>query len=261
MPGGTNEGVCQQIAETIADTPPFSWLGTKANLQFIMLGLEGAGKTTLLYKLKVPQWKRDDIKPALSYLKKQDPANPCGRDAAYHYEELSSSAVNLKYGIWEIPGNELFMRMWPMFYRYNRMSAVLFVVDAFSKNDDVDKLTQARYKLQFLLNEDELRTAAFVLILNIRERTKEQTTKSEVLTFKDFLALENEGRKDKDMTEKEKAIYEMLGVPEIMKTEAHKERFFTFSCNCADFDRFDTVCAAKWENCLKQIKLVYTTKL
>merc|ERR1712176_877961 len=107
-----------------------------------------------------------------------------GRDPAYHYEELNSA--HFKYGIWEIPGNEVFTRMWPMFYRYVRMSAVLFVVDAFSEHkEDVDRLTKARSWINFLLNEDEIRTAAFVLILNVETLSKHQTSTT-ILTSANF---------------------------------------------------------------------------
>lgn len=257
MPG--DSGPCAQLAEKISESPLFSWMGTKPNLQLIMFGLEGAGKTTLLYKLKIPQWKRDDIESEMRAMKKIEnkSLNPLGRDPAYHYEELNSTAF--KYGIWEIPGNEIFTRMWPMFYRYVRMSAVLFVVDAFSEHKgDVDRLTKARSWIHFLLNEDELRTAAFVLILNIKTWTKHQPTNPVILTYLNF----TEGKKEfgKDMDSEEKALYDMLGVPEIVNSEAHKERFFAFSCNCADFSRDDPTASQKWDNCLHKIKEIYKNK-
>lgn len=260
MPGDSGHP-CQQLCEAIFDIPPFSLLGNKANLQFIMFGLEGAGKSTFLYKLKIPKWKRDDIIRDMAYMKKREITIPGGRDPAYHYEELSSSSAGMKYGIWDIPGNDVFTRISPIFYRYNRMSAVLFVVDAFSDHwDDVNKITEARYRLNFLLNEDELRPAAFVLILNVGTLSKnQQPAKTEVLKHETFAALERDGHKDasKDMTDQERALYEMLGVPEILKSEAHKERFFAFSCNCADFSTADAATQQKWENCLCKIKDVY----
>merc|ERR1712113_779878 len=88
------------------------------------------------------------------------------KDPCYHYEEMTSKSLG-QYGIWDIPGSEVMVRMWPMFYRYLRMTAVFFVVDAFSASkEDLDKIAQARHQIEFLLNEDELRTAAFVLIIN-----------------------------------------------------------------------------------------------
>jgi len=235
-------------------------------LQFVMFGLEGAGKTTLLYKLKIPQWKREDIKQDMAYMKGHV-AGGFGRDAsrdpAYHYEEMSTKGM--KYGIWEIPGNEVMVNMWPMFYRYVRMNAVLFVVDAWSSPqdiagekkggwDDIDRITQSRYWMNFLLNEDELRTAAFILILNIEPRAKDLPpgASKKLLMTDDFAP----GKTIPGDTVSESVIYEMLGVPDIMKMEAHKERFFCFSTNCADFDRDDP----KWENCLNEIYTVYRTK-
>merc|ERR1712151_1431453 len=126
------------------------------------------------------------------YLKKVDPQTPAGRDPTYHYEEMKWKA--LKYGIWEIPGSDVMIRQWPMFYRYVRMSACLFVVDAHS-DKKFDEIEKSRYWLQYLLNEDELRCAAFVLVLNIRPQEKTP---------------------QKDNAIEENVILEMLGVPEIL---------------------------------------------
>merc|ERR1711904_410115 len=146
------------------------------------------------------------------------------------------------------------MRMWPMFYRYVRISAVLFVVDAYSEHwSDVEKVTSNRYWMNLLLNEDELRTAAFVLILNIGDKAARHEN-STVLNHNSFARMEH--RDQALVTPNEQAIYEMLGVPEIMKMEAHKERFFSFGCNCTEFGRDE----GKWEDVLKQINVVYRTK-
>lgn len=209
-------------------------------LQFTMFGMEEAGKTTLLYRLKIPQWKREDIKVDISLLREKKDTGVArgGGDPTYHYEEMYSSRHKFKYGIWEVPGNEVMVRQWPLFYRYNRINAVIFVVDAWSKNMfDLDKIDQARYWLHFLLNEDELRCAAFVLVLNVKQ-------------------LENE-EKDPREEAKEKAIHEMLGVPEIESQPIHGERFYKFSCNCADIDR---IMYPKWEDCLRFISEVYWQK-
>merc|ERR1719401_2468812 len=90
-------------------------------------------------------------------------------DPGYHYEELYHNSMG-RYGIWDVPGNEAYVRMWPMFYRYVNITAVIFVVDV--KPDYVttpegeNRIAKARRLMRFLLNEDELRVAAFVLILN-----------------------------------------------------------------------------------------------
>jgi len=229
----------------MSEMPPFSWLVNKDVLQFAMFGLEGAGKTTLLYKLRIPQWKRDEIKGDMARLKKPDNSGLC-KDGAYHYELMST--VGMKYGIWEIPGNELMIQMWPMFYRYLRISCVFYVVDAHSPDwFNHEKIDSARHWMNFLLNEDELRIAAFVLILNIKELTSETAGRGGVLGWEEFES------GSKALTQTEQAALEMLGVPEIMKMEPHKERFFTFSCNCTDFGRHEP----KWEECLKVVHKVY----
>eukprot|EP00927_Polykrikos_kofoidii_P069993 TRINITY_DN65784_c0_g1_i1.p1 TRINITY_DN65784_c0_g1~~TRINITY_DN65784_c0_g1_i1.p1 ORF type:complete len:239 (-),score=41.86 TRINITY_DN65784_c0_g1_i1:42-758(-) len=230
----TNAGVCKNCVASLREIPPLSWISKTDPFQFIMFGLEGAGKTTMLYKLKIPKWKREDIKQDMNYLRKEG-VTPA-RDPAYHYEEMASSysGSSVRYGIWEIPGNEMMIQMWPLFYRYVRMHAVFFVVDAFSdKRFDLERLARARYWLHFLLNEVELRNAAFIIIINSNTLQRD--------------------RKDAKGDVEEKAISEMLGIEEIEKQAIHKGRLVWIACNCADFSRDDP----HWENVvLKHIKSV-----
>merc|ERR1712151_418569 len=117
-----------------------------------------------------------------------------------------------------IPGNEVVMRMWPMFYRYLRMTAVFFVVDAYSEvRENLKNIYRARQMLHLLLNEDELRCAAFVLVHNV-------------------YTPEGEEKKQEDL-EFEQALEEMLGVPEIEQNGMQKVRFLKRSINCADITR------------------------
>lgn len=134
--------------------------------QIVLLGLDGAGKTTLLYRLKLPKW--TDISRDLRQLREKKGEEP--GDPGYHYEEFTSRDIG-PYGIWDVPGTEAMIAMWPTFYRYVQISAVLFVVDAMEK--DVERLTEARRLMEKLQNEDELRMAAFILIIN--ERGPDQT--------------------------------------------------------------------------------------
>merc|ERR1712007_239 len=97
-----------------------------------------------------------------------------------------------------------------------------------------------------LLNEDELRTAAFVLILNIKDKPARHDT-STVLDMYNFAS---EYRDPGLVTPNEQALYEMLGVPEIMKMPAHNERFFSFGCNCTEILRDEP----KWEQVLSGIR-------
>mmetsp|Transcript_55710 Transcript_55710/g.156893 ORF Transcript_55710/g.156893 Transcript_55710/m.156893 type:complete len:245 (-) Transcript_55710:154-888(-) len=228
----------------LTSNPLLSWLSDHDPFQFVVFGLEGAGKTTLLYKLRLESWKKENLIPDLEQLKKRDPENHgLPKDPTYHYEELSSNIVG-RYGVWEVPGSEVMMRMWPMFYRYLRITAIIFVVDGFSiqpdNMDDIDldkidfdKIALARQKIEFLMNEDELRGAAFILILNVKGTDTEE-----------------------DKSEFAHAIFDMLGAREFEKLgeqKPHMQRFKKYAVNCSDIRSDDE----EWEKILKEIKTIY----
>uniref|UniRef100_A0A7S1M5N9 ADP-ribosylation factor-like protein 1 n=1 Tax=Alexandrium catenella TaxID=2925 RepID=A0A7S1M5N9_ALECA len=218
---------------SVAQTPPFSWFQNQEFFQFLMLGLEDAGKTTFLYRLKigVGSWKKHEIIRSMASMKspKEGDVGNC-KDPAYHYEELRSSSVG-RYGIWEVPGSEVMVRMWPMFYRYLRITAVFFVVDAFSdQRENMERIAQASRQIRFLLNEDELRIAAFVLVIN-------------------SVTPEGADAPTPENSEFEKALEEMLGVPEIEQEMPHKNRFLKVSINCSEITRESPV----WEKLLRDI--------
>mmetsp|Transcript_19499 Transcript_19499/g.51619 ORF Transcript_19499/g.51619 Transcript_19499/m.51619 type:complete len:233 (-) Transcript_19499:103-801(-) len=219
----------KEFVSWLGERPPFSWFASSEVNQFLMLGLEDAGKTTLLYKLKIPGWQQTEIIRDMHRLKKEYPS----KDPSYHYEEMSASQMP-RYGVWEVPGNEVSMRMWPMFYRYLRIDAVFFVVDNFSADrDNIDKLVRAREQMEILLNEDELRTSAFVLVLNSPTPDSEERKESEA--------------------EHARVLLEMLGAYEHEQATAHRDRFYRVSFNCADVSRQ----GPEWEKILKDIREVY----
>eukprot|EP00440_Ansanella_granifera_P058699 gb/GFBE01063623.1/.p1 GENE.gb/GFBE01063623.1/~~gb/GFBE01063623.1/.p1 ORF type:complete len:230 (+),score=53.24 gb/GFBE01063623.1/:1-690(+) len=217
----------QQCTRAIAEKPPFSWFQGSQNYQFLMLGLEGAGKTTFLYKLKVNGYKKADIIKDMAFLKQ------AGRDPGYHFEELQSSITG-PYAIWEVPGNDMMRRLWPMFYRYVRIRCVLFVVDAFTPDacslskENIQRLAKARDSLHFLLNEDELRTSAFYLVLNVDDTA-------------------DDADEEEHKEQQNNALFEMLGVPEI--EQRFPDRFRTVTLNCASVTRKDP----KWEGVLREV--------
>lgn len=156
---------------------------------FLILGMEGAGKTTLLYRLKFGRsWKtmrRDllDMKEGSQY---EEPS------VMYHYEDLSMMKSS---GVWDIPGSEAMQHMWRMIYHAITIHGIFFVVDASdaldtgrtgpaAKEDPEDdkkdkeargkRISMARKQIQRLLNEEELRRAPLVVILNFRKPTLEK---------------------------------------------------------------------------------------
>jgi len=199
----------------------FGCFGRAQVHQIVTFGLDGAGKTTLLYRLKIPSWKPDDIIKDLKHLKGKADVS---KDPGYHYEEMSGAPLGA-YGIWDVPGSEVMMRMWPTFYRYVKVSAVIFVVDGTDIDDK--RLDTARRQLHFLLNEDELRVAAFYLIVNEWDPAKKEN-------YTD-------------------AIYEMLGVSEIENSEPQKNRFKKTAFNISEIKPSDR----NWTDILKEIHSVY----
>merc|ERR1719199_209991 len=84
-------------------------------------------------------------------------------DHGYHYEVLQGRP--LECGIWEVPGTPAMRSVWKSFYRNIRIHGVIFVVDK-SREDDDRYVAEARKEIHFLMNEDELRKAVFVVIMN-----------------------------------------------------------------------------------------------
>lgn len=210
------------------ESPPFSWFASDDRSQIVMFGLENAGKTTLLYRLKVKDWKRQEIVKDMEVLKCMDPS--------YHYEEFPGSGSHKAYGIWDIPGGEVMRRMWPMFYRYLRISAVLFVVNTKDETvEDLEKMELNRRLLHFLLNEDELRCAAFVVVLNT-ELTRE--------------AFESDSEEARNEIEKHNAICNALNIPFLKTLQPHKGRLTVAPINCSEISRYDP----EWEAVIRGIE-------
>jgi hypothetical protein len=147
---------------------------------FIILGLDGAGKTTLLYRLKLPNWKRDELKKDMKDMRTRDKATDKILDPGYHYEEFTRP---YSYGVWDVPGTDAMRHVWPAFYRSIKIHGVIFVVGVGKESKESEKggvrddmsdarIELARKNLHYLMNEDELRHAAFCVIIN--QRYKEE---------------------------------------------------------------------------------------
>jgi len=235
---GSDTGtMIKQCYNSISETPPFSWLKSQEVFQFLMLGLDGVGKSTLLYRIKIDGWKTVEIIKDMAHLKRVmgEDGTDC-KDPGYHYEELRSHHLG-RYGIWDVPGDETMLSLWPIFYRYLRIGCVLFVVDAFSpKRDNLDRIARARQQLHILLNEDELRNSAFVLILNIPETDHGKGASTE-----------------EEEQELQTAIEEMLGVSEIMEMKPHADRFRKVRLNCSTITRDEQ---PEWEDLMKEVESI-----
>merc|ERR1719161_1598833 len=173
---------------------------------------------------------------------KQDKAG--SYDKGYHYEEFTNSGV-LKYGMWDLPGSPEFRGLWPTFYRYVKMSAVIFLVDAAEVQETpeyVKRIEEARYLITQMLAEDELRNAAFVVIINDKKYKQFQKE------HKDILPPDYTGY------DKEKGLLgKMLGLEEIANQEQNKRRFLTFTLDVAEIEGEK---ADEWQDVLEEIKKI-----
>lgn len=127
----------------------------------LLVGLGGVGKTTLLYRLRIPNWNPAKSKDE----KERKRPRLVDEDPSYHYEEFEWKDAGLFYGIWDLPGDVVWQRMWPVFYRSMRVAAVIFMVDG-AREDDATQAAQAKALFRQLIAEDELRNAAFCVLVN-----------------------------------------------------------------------------------------------
>lgn len=223
--------------------PPFSLLQNLDAYQCLMYGMEGSGKTTLLYKLKCPNWKKDQVIKEIKYIK------DAHKDPAYHYEEFVGPR-SFKYGIWDIPAMEVRLNLTNMFYKFLRISCVLFVVDTREETaQDLEKMERTRMLFEYLLNEDELRRCAFILIYN---NTYEDVNGEATPTpHKTVPSLHKNAAAEKTTQSRspyENAIREMLGIEEVLEAPQHKTRFYEVSLNCADVDK------VTWDKVLEHMR-------
>jgi len=142
--------------------------GKKETPQFLILGLDGVGKSTLLYTLKLKWPSREVPSHQVAHefeqmrLKNEKYETD---DPGYHFEEFDDP---WKYGMWEVPGTQAMRRMWASFYHSIKIHCVVFVVDGDTRDDD--RINLAKKNLHVLMNEDELRQACFVIIINQRKK-------------------------------------------------------------------------------------------
>jgi len=211
----------------------FSCLGGKRPPhQIVMLGLQDAGKTTLLYKLKfgdklTGEWK--EIHKFVKALKGEQKQEDEQDVSLYHYEELTSKAMK-SYGLWDVPGS--LCATWATFYRYIPITATIFVVNASEKSADDEKmLRDSRRMLNYLLYEDELRQAAFVVVINEyldkevgkgKKKKKEKTKKKRAKSSGSSASLDTEEGANGTGTPRQSTVAaQKIEAPSISSAAAH----------------------------------------
>jgi hypothetical protein len=241
---------------------------------YLLAGVEGVGKTTLLYRLKAPstlsfQQLADSIgeinetrdgkvasadeeeKPLDA--KSQEEGPPKGPKWTYHFEMFDG------YGVWDFPGSLSVSELLPTVYRSVYMTAVLFVVDCDDlrepQSDEEKLLLQARLDrsarlLRFLLYEDELRSAAFCVLVN------EHKAQAHHFHNKSSHGKANEGRRAPEQYDlNENRYYYELNIDELEREDpAIESRLKLFTLDCAALQHRDR--DPKWKSILEHINRV-----
>ena len=105
-----------------------------------MVGLDGAGKTTILYKLKL-----GEIVSTIPTV-------------GFNVETVEYK--NISFTVWDLGGQENIRPLWRHYFQNTK--ALVFVVDS----NDRERIDEARAELNRMLNEDELRDTALLVLAN-----------------------------------------------------------------------------------------------
>lgn len=116
-------------------------------MRILLLGLDNAGKTTILYKLKLGQ--------VISTI------------PTIGFNVESVKYRNVELNVWDVGGQEKIRPLWR--YYYQNADALIFVVDSSDTGrlDESQKYEyNAKYELNRLLSEDELRDVVLLVYAN-----------------------------------------------------------------------------------------------
>jgi len=127
-------------------------VGSK-DMRILMLGLDAAGKTTILYRLKLAEVV--STVPTIGF----------------NVEEVEYK--NIKFTVWDVGGQDKIRRLWRFYFQGT--DGLIFVVDS----SDRDRIQDAKDELHYLLGEQEMETAA-VLVLANKQDLPNAMTPSEV---------------------------------------------------------------------------------
>merc|ERR1740121_2383172 len=109
-------------------------------VRILTVGLDAAGKSTMLYKLKLGEVVTTI--PTIGF-----------NVETVEYKQLS-------FTVWDVGGRDKTRALWRHYFQGT--DALICVVDS----NDRDRIEDAREDLHMLLDEDELRDAAFLVFAN-----------------------------------------------------------------------------------------------
>merc|ERR1712107_125248 len=112
----------------------------KQDMRILMVGLDAAGKTTVLYKLKL-----GEVVTTIPTV-------------GFNVETVEYK--NISFTVWDVGGQDKIRKLWRFYFQNTQ--GLIFVVDS----NDQDRMEDAREELFKILNEDEMRDAALLVLAN-----------------------------------------------------------------------------------------------
>ncbi|CAL8337488.1 unnamed protein product [Lota lota] len=113
---------------------------TKKPVRILMVGLDAAGKTTVLYKLKLGE--AVTTIPTLGF----------------NVETVEYK--NVSFTVWDVGGQSIIRALWRHYF--TNTQGLIFVVDS----NDPERMKEAATELHQMLEEDELRGVAVLVMAN-----------------------------------------------------------------------------------------------
>ncbi|KAK1387411.1 ADP-ribosylation factor [Heracleum sosnowskyi] len=129
-----------RIKMGLSFTKLFSSLFAKREMRILMVGLDAAGKTTILYKLKL-----GEVVTTIPTI-------------GFNVETVEYK--NISFTVWDVGGQDKIRPLWRFYFQNTQ--GIIFVVDS----NDRERVMEAKDELHRMLNEDELRNAALLVLAN-----------------------------------------------------------------------------------------------
>ena len=149
-------------------------MGNTIERKIMFVGLSGAGSTQLLYSLKLLRSPDVSFKPSNGTWVVISTRLQCAFDefsssAGFNYEAIDcldndTTTKRYKLHIFDLPGNEDLRCVWENFYNNMNVDVLAYIVDA--SDHSISKLEKVRNVFSMLCNEETLKGAAKLIVLN-----------------------------------------------------------------------------------------------
>jgi len=118
----------------------FSKLYSGPEVRILMVGLDNAGKTTILYKLRLNE--------------------TVGTVPTIGFNVETVKYKNIQFTVWDMGGQDKIRNLWRVYLKGS--AGIIFVLDS----SDKQRLTEAKYELTKLLEEEDLKDAHVLVLAN-----------------------------------------------------------------------------------------------